>query len=282
MKGHIFMEIRSFESVGDLRFGITREETHKLLGKDFKSFFKGPFTNLSTDAYDDLGLQLDFDQNNRVEFVEAWGPANITFNGIMLLGRTPKEVNVKMRAIGHVPRREGDELQFDSAGIVLTVEEGVITGVAAFRQGYYDNLAETTQEIIEQYRSTHPRPEEPTVQQLTEVPAAELRYCWRCREEVPMLNEAAHTELQALWNKAIEARSKLQDSVDFDEEEEDEFPEMEPVYRRYRELTGQEWKMRHLAPYHRLAELGPPCVHCGKPLRKSNATTCLECGKKQK
>jgi hypothetical protein len=276
------MEIISFESVGDLRFGMAREETHNLLGNEFKPFFKSPNAKIATDAYNDLGLHLYFDQDDRLEFVEAWGSAIITFNGIDFLGRTPKEVNADMRAMGHIPQREDDGLQYDSAGIGLWIEEGIVTSVAAFRPGYYDNVAEMAQELIEQYRSTHPEREEPTVQQLLEVPAAEMRYCWRCREEVPMLNEAAVAEIQALWANATEKNLQRQNSaVDFDDDD-DQSPEMKSVYRRYRELTGKEWKMRHLTPYHRLADLGPPCIQCGKPLRNPNASICLECGKKQK
>lgn len=279
------MEIRSYESVGNLRFSDSRQTIRGLLGNRFESFYKGPVANIITDSYDHLGLHLYFDKDDRLNFVEAFQPAKLTFHGIELLGRSIEEVDADLRAMGHIPeplKAVDAGPTYLSAGIALTVDESVVEGVAVFGRNY-DPEKEYQEELAklkEKYEATHPqRTVEPKP---NETPAAEMRYCWRCREEVPMLNDAADAELQAMWAEACEtiARRKLS-AVDSPEEDSKQ-PEMEAFCRRYWEITGKEWKMRHLTVYHRIADYGPPCIHCGKPLRTHNATTCLECGHKQK
>jgi hypothetical protein len=89
-----------------------------------------------------------------------------------------------------------------------------------------------------------------------------LLWCWRCKTEVPMLDddEFKHalslkgTETGDLWNR-----------------------QFGPVLREYERITGfQETNIN--AFYHHLISLyGPPCHSCGRPLRSPNAKLCGAC-----
>jgi len=51
-----------------------------------------------------------------------------------------------------------------------------------------------------------------------------------------------------------------------------------PALMLYHELTGFEETNPQALWHHRLADYGPPCGHCGKPLRTPRAKLCAACG----
>lgn len=130
------MEIVPFESIGELRFGESRDTVRRRLGGGYHSFNKDVGEN-ETDAYDDLGLHLYFGHGDRLEFVEAFFPASPSLGGIELLGRPMDDVASDLFARGHKPFPDDVGFQFESAGVGLIGREGVVEGVAIFRRGYY-------------------------------------------------------------------------------------------------------------------------------------------------
>lgn len=131
------MEIVPFESIGNLRFGEGRQVVRGRLGNGYTTFRKDVGES-ETDAYNDNGLHLYFDSEDRLEFVEAFGNASPSFQGIKFLGRAIDEVADKLSAIGHAAVLDDVGLQCDSAGIGVTAPRGTVEGVAVFRKGYYD------------------------------------------------------------------------------------------------------------------------------------------------
>ena len=131
------MEIIPHVSIGELRFGESRQNIRHSLGNKYRPFQKGVGSN-DTDAYDDLGLHLYFDDDDRLEFVEGWGPASPAFQGISFMGRQVEDVASDLAAGGYRSVLDGYGLTCESAGIALTAPTGIVEGVAAFRKGYYD------------------------------------------------------------------------------------------------------------------------------------------------
>ena len=80
------MEIVPFTSVRALTFGESRKTSRARLGSSFSTFEKVVGGD-ETDAFDDLGLHLYYSEADRLEFVEAFDPADITFRGVGFLGR---------------------------------------------------------------------------------------------------------------------------------------------------------------------------------------------------
>jgi hypothetical protein len=130
------MEIVPFNSVDVLCFGATRTSIRERLGGGYQSFRKVVGAN-ETDVYDALGLHLYFDDDERLEFVEAFDPASPSFRGALLLGRDRDEVAADLTAMGYDLIQDAYGLRCDGAGLSLTAPDGIVEGVGVFRKGYY-------------------------------------------------------------------------------------------------------------------------------------------------
>jgi|SRR5579864_1340719 len=131
------MEISSFESVGSLRFGDLRQDIRKRLVGNYVTFKKDVGEN-DTDAYNELGLHLYYNKQDRLEFVEIFEPAQPQFRGILFIGRDVSDVSNDLKKLGFSTESDEVGLNCPEAGIGLTASDGIIEGVAVFRKGYYD------------------------------------------------------------------------------------------------------------------------------------------------
>ena len=130
-------EITPYESVGPVRLGRQRNEIRRQLGPGFTSFAKDVGEN-KTDAYDELGIHLYYDDEDRLEMVEAFEPASPTLKGIALLCREIEQVEDDLAKRGYKGRPTDVGYRYDDAGIALTLNGSAIEGVAVFRKGYYE------------------------------------------------------------------------------------------------------------------------------------------------
>lgn len=120
-----------------LAFGDVRKDAWaKLIGK-FSTFLKDAGEN-ETDSFDEIGLHLYYDDDGRLEFVEAFRPADISFQGVRFLGRDVDAVTRDMNALGFASVDADIGVDFPDAGIALTAPSCDVEGVAAHRKGYYD------------------------------------------------------------------------------------------------------------------------------------------------
>jgi hypothetical protein len=103
-------------------------------------------------------------------------------------------------------------------------------------------------------------------------------YCWRCRQEIPMLDEREWEEIYPLLKSSIEDVKNYRSR----------HPEVDllearrriwgtGVLQRYFELTGFRETNINAIWHHRANDFGPPCQSCGKPLRTPKARFCAEC-----
>ena len=105
---------------------------------------------------------------------------------------------------------------------------------------------------------------------------ARMMYCWRCGQDVPMLDEdewAVMAPIMGLANREVMDYIRLH-GVSLDEAR----LRAPSALVKYQQLTGVTID-NHIAIYHhRAANFGPPCTHCGRPLRTPRASHCAECG----
>lgn len=53
---------------------------------------------------------------------------------------------------------------------------------------------------------------------------------------------------------------------------------LQAILAAYHRLTGFAETNANAVMHHRLAQYGPPCAACGKPLRTNRASFCAACG----
>ena len=85
-------------------------------------------------------------------------------------------------------------------------------------------------------------------------------YCWRCGVEMPMLDEEEWARIGPLLSGAVDPVTR-QAALDL-----------------YEEMTGLRETNINAIWHHRIADYGPPCTQCGKPLRSPRASFCAACG----
>lgn len=132
-------QVRPFDGLGPLGFGLSRAEIHALLGDGFKTFAKQPASVAVTDAYEDLGLHLYYDSAERLEFIEAFEPTDPIYSGVHLLRSERTLVLQELQESGHMPRFDDGGYFYDELGFALYAPIERIEAVSLFRPGYYQS-----------------------------------------------------------------------------------------------------------------------------------------------
>lgn len=133
-----------YESLGPIRFGMSREEVRAVLAVAVHPFKKTPDATTLTDAFEAEGIYVSYDDQGDCEAVEVASPAEPVLDGETLLGQPFSQLRDRLKA-------RGDELEVDASGLTdLTSGLGLyapsaekapndpIEAVIAFRRGYYD------------------------------------------------------------------------------------------------------------------------------------------------
>jgi hypothetical protein len=85
---------------------------------------------------------------------------------------------------------------------------------------------------------------------------AKMLYCWRCKMEIPMLEEHEWMTMLPLLKDGQQAALLV----------------------HYNEITGFNETNPNAIFHHRVSSFVPPCHRCGKPLRTPRAKLCAACG----
>lgn len=100
----------------------------------------------------------------------------------------------------------------------------------------------------------------------------QMMWCWRCRQDMPMLDEAEYKQVARIYQQcAMDAKKSgtIMEAL------------FMPVTAEYQRLTGMEGVHHNAVMHHRAALYGDPCERCGKPLRTPAARLCAACGWKK-
>jgi len=115
-----------------------------------------------------------------------------------------------------------------------------------------------------------------------------VMWCWRCRMELPMLDEDEFAVVSRARTAGMDAGMKLL----ADEAAARGLPAprppppdaggvtrwLWPLCAGYEMFTGMEETNPNAVPHHRISIYGPSCEQCGKPLRTPRARYCPACG----
>jgi hypothetical protein len=103
-------------------------------------------------------------------------------------------------------------------------------------------------------------------------------YCWRCKTEVPMLDEHEWEQVRPELMKAKHQVSRYRSVHNVSLAAATMEAQYQGALQRHFELTGVRATDINALWHHRLSLLGLPCVSCGKPLRTPRAKLCAACG----
>lgn len=94
-----------------------------------------------------------------------------------------------------------------------------------------------------------------------------LLWCWRCKAEVAMLEDAELPKARELYSVAFKSAHQNR---------------FQPLLDYYEQVTGFKETNPNAVMHHFVALYGPPCEVCSKPYRTSKASFCAACGNKRK
>ncbi|WP_432216884.1 hypothetical protein ACREYJ_15720 [Pseudomonas kribbensis] len=95
--------------LGPIRAGMTRNDSRSALESPFDEFLKSPDSSIPTDAYDDLGLHVYFDNALMVVGVEFLKWAQFAWRGQRLAGE-------KVLVVQQFLIEQGEFLVFNNSG----------------------------------------------------------------------------------------------------------------------------------------------------------------------
>src|SRR5437868_6795014 len=92
-------------------------------------------------------------------------------------------------------------------------------------------------------------------------------WCWRCKIEVPMLDDDEYKLVTSKHGtKGTGGKAEIRERF------------FGPVLREYERITGFRETNTNPVDHHRLSLYGPPCTKCQKPLRTPKAKFRAACG----
>lgn len=95
----------------------------------------------------------------------------------------------------------------------------------------------------------------------------EVKWCWRCKCDIPMLNEEEYSVAYKLFWEGLGNFSVLMNAERFCS-----------FLKYYEEVTGVKEKEPNTVLHHRISLYGMDCPNCSKPLRTPKARYCAACG----
>jgi hypothetical protein len=105
-----------------------------------------------------------------------------------------------------------------------------------------------------------------------------VMWCWRCKMDVPMLDEEEFAIVGKLYSEGMSATQefRLKHNLPLSECSIEE--RFRPVRDAYERMTGIAESNHNAIMHHRISIYGPACESCGKPLRTPRANFCAACG----
>lgn len=98
-----------------------------------------------------------------------------------------------------------------------------------------------------------------------------LIWCWRCKMELPMLDEEEYFIVSKLYGESFQKMKKGLSRKD----------SFKPMLDYYKQITGFEETEPNAIMHHRISIYGIPCEKCDKPYRTPMASYCAACGNKK-
>jgi hypothetical protein len=96
-----------------------------------------------------------------------------------------------------------------------------------------------------------------------------IMWCWRCKMDLPMLDEDEFAIASKLYSDAFKMTGMSREE------------RFRPLLDYYYSITGFKETEPNAIMHHRIADYGSPCENCSKPYRTPVATFCPACGNRR-
>ena len=121
------------KQIGDVRFGMKKQDVQNILGKKYRSFRKSIFSKSSTDAYTDYHVYDT--QDGCLEAVEIFGNIEVWFNGRKLFPGTVAEAR---KVLPDLKPDEGGAVSRKMSVGLYAPDNDRIESILLAREAYYD------------------------------------------------------------------------------------------------------------------------------------------------
>ena len=105
-------------------------------------------------------------------------------------------------------------------------------------------------------------------------------WCWRCKLELPMLDEEEFSVVKKLYSEGMMASKDFRTKHNLTLGKCTVDERFRPMREAYERMTGMAESNENAIVHHRIELYGPPCEECGKPLRTKEASFCAACGRR--
>jgi hypothetical protein len=112
-------EIKKYRGAGKFRLGVTREKNRKTVPVVPMEYIRGTDSGISGDLYEELGVELEYNEENLCDAIEMSYPANPIYKNIELLQIPYYFLLVLLR--WEDPNLEEDELGFISYNLGIGI-----------------------------------------------------------------------------------------------------------------------------------------------------------------
>lgn len=130
-------------SVGPVVFGQNREQVRVAAKSPVTPFWKTPESTVQTDAFDELGFHVYYDENDRCVAVEMWEESDPVLDDVHFFSMTPKMASSWLSQMD--PNMTSDSVSATSNKICISIysdaginsENEKLDSVIVFVDGYY-------------------------------------------------------------------------------------------------------------------------------------------------
>ena len=124
--------LKPLKSVGIIRFGMSRDDVHQALDKDYTEFTKNRFSENTSDNYD--SFHVYYTRDNKVEAVEFFEGNEIVLDGTIIFPIKADTIDKVLLDI----EREGNSYTHVEKSIGYEVNDDVAESILVGEAGYYD------------------------------------------------------------------------------------------------------------------------------------------------
>lgn len=125
-------DLKPLKSVGPIKFGMSRDDVHKLMGEDRNEFKKSSSSKSKTDDYKDFHVFYDVDGN--VEAVEFFDGSEITLGGKVIFPIATDDIEGAIPGI----KRSGNSFTDTEKSIGIEANSSNAKSILVGDEGYYD------------------------------------------------------------------------------------------------------------------------------------------------